>query len=100
MGQGRRSKALAEKLAAGNPGHRPMLVMDLPEGAQLDGEDMPEPGEYLKARQRNGGMLEAEKIYRETWRWLKDPLKSYILWYFYIWFLYGILTVKRYKANL
>ena len=44
VGQGRKPKALAEKLAAGNPGHRPMLVMDLPEGTQLDGEDMPEPG--------------------------------------------------------
>ena len=72
VGQGRRSKALAEKLAVGNPGHRPMLVMDLPEGTLLDGEDMPEPGEYLKARQRNGGTLEAEKIYRETWLWLKE----------------------------
>ena len=72
VGQGRKSKALAEKLAAGNPGHRPMLVMDLPEGTQLDGEEMPEPGEYLKARQRNGGELEAEKIYRETWYWLKE----------------------------
>ena len=72
MGQGRKPKALAEKLAAGNPGHRPMLVMELPEGTQLDGEEMPEPGEYLKARQRNGGALEAEKIYRETWLWLKE----------------------------
>ena len=72
VGQGRKSKALAEKLAAGNPGHRPMLVMDLPEGTKLDGEDMPEPGAYLKARQRNGGGLEAEKIYRETWYWLKE----------------------------
>ena len=72
VGQGRKSKALAEKLATGNPGHRPMLVMDLPEGTQLDGEEMPEPGEYLMARQRNGGALEAEKIYRETWLWLKE----------------------------
>ena len=72
MGQGRKPKALAEKLVAGNPGHRPMLVMELPEGTQLDGEEMPEPGEYLQARQRNGGALEAEKIYRETWLWLKE----------------------------
>ena len=40
VGQGRKTKALAEKLAAGNPGHRPMLVMDLPEGTQLDGEEI------------------------------------------------------------
>ena len=54
-GAGRKSKALTEKIADGNPGHRPMMVMDLPDGAELDGNDMPEPSEYLKARQRNGG---------------------------------------------
>ena len=43
----------------------------LAEGADLNGEDMPEPKAYMKEKQRNGGKLEAEEIYRETWLWLK-----------------------------
>ena len=49
-----------------------MTVVELPEGAELDGMDMPEPGAYLKARQRNGGELQAEALYKETWLWLKE----------------------------
>lgn len=71
-GAGRKSKALTEKLAAGNPGHRPMMVIDLPDGAELDCVDMPEPSDYLKAKQRNGGDFAAEKIYKITWLWLKE----------------------------
>lgn len=72
VGQGRKPKALTEKLAAGNPGGRPLMVMDLPDGANLDGSDMPEPSEYLKARQRNGGDLAALDLYKQTWLWLKE----------------------------
>ena len=72
VGQGRKPKGLAEKIAAGNPGGRHLTVMELPDGAALDGTDMPEPSEYLKARQRNGGDLAAESLYRETWMWLKE----------------------------
>lgn len=71
-GSGRKSKGLAEKLAEGNPGGRKLTVMELPDGAQLRGEDMPEPGEYLKAKQRQGGEFAAENIYRDTWNWLKE----------------------------
>ena len=42
MGQGRKPRALLDKLPD-NPGKRPLKVMDLPEGADLSGEDMPEP---------------------------------------------------------
>lgn len=45
--------------------------VDLPEGAVLDGADMPRPAEYLSARQKNGVPLGADEIYRETWLWLK-----------------------------
>ena len=31
---------------------------------------------------------------------IKYPAITLVLWYFYIWFLYGILIVKRYKAKL
>ena len=81
VGAGRKPKALADKVGAGNPGHRPLMVMEVPdtpdvpdgpEGIALSGLDMPPPSEYLRARQRNGGNLEAESIYRKTWYWLKE----------------------------
>ena len=37
---GRKSKALAEKMAAGNPGGRKLKIIDLPDGAELEGEDI------------------------------------------------------------
>lgn len=47
---------------------------------ELDGADladaaefrMPNPSEYLSARQRNGKPLGADEIFRETWLWLKE----------------------------
>jgi len=35
------------------------------------GEDMPEPSDYLSARQKDGKPLGADEIYEETWLWLK-----------------------------
>lgn len=46
-------------------------AVDLPEGADMQGADMPKPAEYLSARQKNGVPLGADEIYRETWLWLK-----------------------------
>lgn len=46
-------------------------AVDLPEGAALQGADMPKPADYLSARQKNGVPLGADEIYRETWLWLK-----------------------------
>jgi hypothetical protein len=46
-------------------------AVDLPEGAVLEGADMPKPGDYLSARQKNGKPLGADLIYKETWLWLK-----------------------------
>ena len=47
-------------------------AVDLPEGAVLNGADMPKPSDYLSARQKNGVPLGADDIYRETWLWLKQ----------------------------
>ena len=47
-------------------------AVDLPEGAMLEGADMPKPGEYLSAKQKNGVPLGAAEIYKETWLWLKQ----------------------------
>ena len=75
---GGKAKPLAEKIAEGIPA----TIMELPisdleaeelEGAQeLAGEDMPNPSEYLSARQKDGRPLGADEIFRETWKWLRD----------------------------
>lgn len=47
-------------------------AVDLPEGAVMNGANMPKPSEYLSAKQKNGIPLGADEIYKETWRWLKE----------------------------
>ena len=47
-------------------------AVDLPEGAAMNGVDMPKPSDYLSARQKNGIPLGADEIYKETWLWLKE----------------------------
>ena len=47
-------------------------AVDLPEGAVMEGMDMPKPSDYLSARQKNGIPLGADEIYKETWLWLKE----------------------------
>ena len=71
-GAGRKSKALVDKIKDGNPGGRKLTVVELPVAANMSGADMPEPSEYLKAKQKNGGEFAAEDIYKETWLWLKE----------------------------
>lgn len=46
-------------------------AVDLPEGAVVEGTDMPKPADYLSAKQKNGVPLGADEIYKETWLWLK-----------------------------
>ena len=71
-GSGRKSKALAEKVDAGNPGGRKLKVMEFKETADLQGEDMPSPKEYMTAKQKSGGDLGADEVFKETWLWLKE----------------------------
>lgn len=47
-------------------------AVDLPEGAVMEGMNMPKPSDYLSARQKNGVPLGADEIYKETWLWLKE----------------------------
>lgn len=47
-------------------------AVDLPEGAVMEGMNMPKPSDYLSARQKNGIPLGADEIYKETWLWLKE----------------------------
>ena len=73
VGSGRKKKAAIDKVAAGNPGHRAIKVIEVPEleGADLEAVDMPPVKEYLSAMQRDGKVLGAAEIYKETYAWLK-----------------------------
>ena len=72
-GAGRKPKAIAEKLATGNPGGRPLTVVDFgDEAVNLKGTEMPPVKDYLKARQKDGTVTCAEAIYKETWEWLRE----------------------------
>ena len=66
-GTGPKTKPLTEKIAQG----KSAMVLDLPEPAELTGEDMPPIKEYMKAKQKNGIELCAEEVFIETWEWLK-----------------------------
>lgn len=75
---GDKPEALADKIDRG----KAATIIDLPtpalEGAELNdaadltGEDMPNPSDYLSARQRDGKPLGADDLFRQTWKWLKD----------------------------
>ena len=78
---GTKPMPLADKIASGTPARvleaadfaaDPLLdVVDLHDAADLCGDDMPAPGEYLSARQKDGRPLGADELYAETWHWLK-----------------------------
>ena len=68
---GRPKKALADKIADGNPGKRPLTVVDFKDSAaELEGQDMPKPREFLSEAQKDGSVLCATEIYESTWNWL------------------------------
>ena len=75
---GDKPEPLADKIAGGRTAHImefPMTELDgtdLVDAADLYGEEMPTPSEFLSARQRNGKPLGADEIFRETWLWLKE----------------------------
>ena len=71
---GRPKKAIADKITDGNPGRRPLTVIDFGDSAaDLEGQEMPKPSEFLSARQKDGSTLCAAEIYENVWNWLKDP---------------------------
>lgn len=68
---GRPKKALADKIAEGNRGHRPLMVTDFgKDSADLNGQEMPPAKEFMKESQKLGIELCAEDVYKETWEWL------------------------------
>lgn len=67
---GRPRKALADKITEGNPGRRPLTVLDFDGAVELSGADMPPPSQLLSATQKDGSTLQAAEIYKTTWEWL------------------------------
>jgi hypothetical protein len=70
IGAGQKKKPLADKILEGNPGRRKLMVMEFTDVAELEGESMPPPRDYLAAKQKNGKTTLAVEIYEKTWQWL------------------------------
>lgn len=79
---GDKPQALTDKITKGKvakvlevPDLKPESIFeveDLDGAADLYGEDMPSPSDYLSTRQKDGKPLGADLLFIETWRWLKD----------------------------
>lgn len=69
---GRPKKPLAEKIADGNPGKRALTVIDFDNVADIEGQQMPKPSEFLSAMQKDGKPLGADVVYQATWEWLEE----------------------------
>jgi hypothetical protein len=72
IGAGQKKKALIDKVNEGNPGHCKLTVIEFTDTANLSGETMPEPREYLSAPQKNGKELIAVDVFQKTWSWLHE----------------------------
>lgn len=72
IGAGQKKKALSERIVEGNPGKRKLTVMEFTDTADLQGEKMPPPRDYLAARQKNGKELLAVEVYERIWTWLHE----------------------------
>lgn len=68
VGSGRKAKALSEKIDNGLSAS----VMDLPEPADMKGEDVPPVKDFMKAAQKSGIDLCAEDVFKSTYLWLKE----------------------------
>lgn len=69
---GRPKKALADKIAEGNPGKRKLTVIGFENTADLEGQPMPKPSAMLSATQKDGKALIAADVYEATWNWLAE----------------------------
>lgn len=72
VGSGAKKKAIAEKIAEGNPGGRKLTVLEFTNLPDLKGHVMPDPDKMLEAVQKDGKTLVAADIYKTTWKWLNE----------------------------
>ena len=87
---GRPKKPLSDKILDGNPGKRPLTVIEFKDSSEnpedspwssagrnlravdQEGQVMPKPSDYLSAKQKDGSTLCAAEIYENVWRWLAE----------------------------
>ena len=79
---GEKPTALVDKIAKGmttkkmDVGEFPEVTLlvgdEIGDGADLSGEEMPSPSDYLSTKQKDGSTLGAANLYKETWLWLKE----------------------------
>lgn len=74
---GDKPQALADKIAKGKaakifeiPNLKPEALLEV--DAEINGEDMPSPSDYLSSRQKDGKPLGADALFAETRNWLRD----------------------------
>ena len=74
IGGGSKKKPLHDKILEGNPGRRPLKIVEFqnPDLADLTGQEMPPPHELLGATQKDGGQTVARDMYEKTRKWLQD----------------------------
>jgi hypothetical protein len=78
-GSGQRKKPLHDKILEGNPGKRPLTVVEFKDTADLQGQTMPPPREFLKSTQKNGKQSLAVEIYEGTWQWLHERRCAHLI---------------------
>lgn len=79
---GDKPQPLTDKIAKGKaakileiPDLKPETLLEADElevDADLSGEDMPSPSDFLSSRQKDGKPLGADALFIETWKWLRD----------------------------
>jgi len=79
IGAGNKKKPLADKILEGNPGKRRLTVVEFTDTADLEGQVMPLPREYLAAKQKNGKGMLAVEIYEKTWQWLYERRCAHLI---------------------
>jgi len=79
VGAGGKKKALADKILDGNPGKRKLEVIEFTNTADLEGNIMPPPREYLAAKQKSGKESIALEVYERTWEWLNARHCSHLV---------------------
>jgi hypothetical protein len=73
VGAGAKKKGLADNLLDGNPGKRPLKVIEFNTPAELQGRAMPKPREFLSGEQNDSiPQLQAIGVYEQTWQWLSE----------------------------
>lgn len=72
IGAGKKAKPLHDKILEGNPGRRPLKILEFKDTANLEGQTMPPPNAFLSSKQKNGQPLLAVDYYELVWRWLGE----------------------------